>query len=157
MGRKSKYTKELLAPIVAKNTSMRQVLLTLNLKITGGNYCYIKQKIDEHSIDTSHFLGQGHNKGKRSRNRSQPEDYLVVYDKTKSINTHAIKKRMIRDGAVTHRCMRCGRTKWFEQPIPLALHHKDGDRWNNIIDNLEVLCYNCHGLTENYSGNSLVE
>ena len=32
----------------------------------------------------------------------------------------------------------------------LQIHHKDGDCFNNSEDNLEVLCPNCHGLTENF-------
>jgi hypothetical protein len=34
----------------------------------------------------------------------------------------------------------------------LELHHKDGDRTNNILSNIELLCPNCHALTDNYRG-----
>ncbi len=41
---------------------------------------------------------------------------------------------------------------WLDSKIPLELHHKDGDKFNNCIENLEVLCPNCHSLTDNVRG-----
>lgn len=49
-----------------------------------------------------------------------------------------------------HRCEDCGLTSWKNQPIPLEAHHIDGDRCNNRLDNLLLLCPNCHTLTPNY-------
>jgi len=46
----------------------------------------------------------------------------------------------------------CQHTTWLDQPIPLELHHKDGDRTNNTLPNIELLCPNCHALTDNYRG-----
>ena len=40
--------------------------------------------------------------------------------------------------------------KWLGEPIPLELHHKDGDPFNNELDNLSILCPNCHAFTDNY-------
>ncbi len=51
--------------------------------------------------------------------------------------------------------LRYGKDKlslWLNKPIPLELHHKDGDNTNNELDNLELLCPNCHALTDNYRG-----
>jgi len=50
------------------------------------------------------------------------------------------------------RCESCKLTEWMGQKIPLELHHVDGDRFNNELVNLQVLCPNCHALTDNYSG-----
>lgn len=47
-------------------------------------------------------------------------------------------------------CEHCGNDKWLGSPIPLNVHHVDGDATNNLLENLELLCLNCHGLTENY-------
>ncbi len=47
-------------------------------------------------------------------------------------------------------CQRCGLQKWFDQMIPLNIHHKDGDATNNLPKNLELLCLNCHALTPNF-------
>lgn len=63
-----------------------------------------------------------------------------------------IRKYLLRK--TNYCCERCG---WGEQnpftlTIPLEIHHKDGDFTNNSENNLEVLCPNCHSLTENYRG-----
>ena len=51
--------------------------------------------------------------------------------------------------------MGCGLTTQLDQPIPTELHHKDGDSTNNELTNLELLCPNCHALTENYRGKNI--
>jgi hypothetical protein len=45
-----------------------------------------------------------------------------------------------------NKCSNCGNDTWFSEPIPLEIHHKDGEWKNNSPQNLEVLCSNCHGL-----------
>jgi len=49
-----------------------------------------------------------------------------------------------------HQCERCGLSEWQNEKIPLDLHHKNGDYANNLPSNLQLLCKNCHALTENY-------
>lgn len=49
-----------------------------------------------------------------------------------------------------HKCMDCGLTDWKKFPIPLEIHHVDGRSKNNMVENLELLCPNCHTFTETY-------
>jgi endogenous inhibitor of DNA gyrase (YacG/DUF329 family) len=51
-----------------------------------------------------------------------------------------------------HKCQKCGWDKinTFTNKIPLTIHHIDGDCTNSFLDNLELLCPNCHSLTEQY-------
>jgi 5-methylcytosine-specific restriction endonuclease McrA len=49
-----------------------------------------------------------------------------------------------------HKCESCGNTEWFNQPIKLEIHHIDGDRTNNNLENLQLLCPNCHSITPNW-------
>lgn len=49
-----------------------------------------------------------------------------------------------------YKCECCGNTEWNGLPIPLQLHHKDGNFRNNTLENLQLLCPNCHSLTDNY-------
>jgi predicted nucleic acid-binding Zn ribbon protein len=50
------------------------------------------------------------------------------------------------------KCEVCGMTEWMGQLAPLELDHKDGDPTNNELDNLRLICPNCHAQTENYKG-----
>ncbi len=47
-------------------------------------------------------------------------------------------------------CENCNRKRWNRNPIPLTVHHKNGDATNNILTNVELLCWNCHALTKNF-------
>lgn len=66
--------------------------------------------------------------------------------------TYKLKKRLIREGYIEDKCQRCG---WSEKPegaefTPCELYHKDGDSHNHVFENLELICPNCHSLTDNY-------
>ena len=50
------------------------------------------------------------------------------------------------------KCESCGLTEWKGEEIPLELHHIDGNHFNNDLDNLQLLCPNCHSLTDTYCG-----
>lgn len=52
--------------------------------------------------------------------------------------------RLIEEGLKENKCEICGRSKWMGKPIPLELHHVDFNHFNNNIDNLQILCSNCH-------------
>lgn len=49
-----------------------------------------------------------------------------------------------------YKCERCGTEKWMNEPIPLDTHHKDGDSDNNYLNNLLLICPNCHRQTNNH-------
>jgi len=147
---KTKYTKDNLEPIVQSSISYAQVLHYLNLSTSGGNQAHLKSVINKLGIEISHFKGQGWEKGKPSHNRSKPEDYLKEYDKDVSVSTHQIKNWLFRDKIKEKICEECGLTEWQGKPIPLELHHIDGNRHNNKYENIKILCSNCHAQTENY-------
>lgn len=94
------------------------------------------------------------NKGLKGFSSSQyktTEEYL----KNTYINSHRLKEKLLRDGIKEYKCELCSLKEWQGQPIPLELHHKDGDHYNNSLDNLSLLCPNCHALQPNNSGAAL--
>lgn len=68
------------------------------------------------------------------------------------INSHKLKNKLIRDGLKRDCCEKCGISEWFGVKIPLELHHKDSNHFNNKLDNLIILCPNCHSIQEGNSG-----
>lgn len=65
---------------------------------------------------------------------------------------HNLKQRLLRSGIKQNRCERCGLSVWRGRPLSLALHHVNGDRYDNRVSNLMLLCPNCHSQTSNYAG-----
>lgn len=55
-----------------------------------------------------------------------------------------LKRRLLAAGVKQPRCETCGLTEWLGAPISLALHHVNGDRHDNRLVNLRILCPNCH-------------
>lgn len=79
-----------------------------------------------------------------------------IFDgKYKTYQSHKLKLRLLREGIKLHKCEHCGLTEWLEQTIPLELHHVDGNRYNNSLKNLKLLCPNCHALTDNYRAKNI--
>lgn len=50
-----------------------------------------------------------------------------------------------------YKCESCGLDKWKDVDIPLTVHHIDGNACHNILENLKLLCWNCHSITDNFS------
>jgi hypothetical protein len=142
--------RQTLAEAVASSRSIRETLRKLSLAPAGGNYETIKRAIAQFGIDTSHFTGQGHLKGKRHDYSKRPLE--VILRRGRLEHTSRLKGRLLSEKRKGHECERCGNEEWLGQPIPLELHHKDGDRTNNCLSNLELVCPNCHALTDNYRG-----
>lgn len=79
-----------------------------------------------------------------------------IFDgKYKTYQSHKLKLRLLREDVKLAQCENCGLREWLEQTIPLELHHIDGNRYNNALNNLQLLCPNCHALTENYRAKNI--
>ncbi len=77
------------------------------------------------------------------------KEYLVSSD---SIQSNKIRTKLLREGYKKHQCESCGLKEWLGKPIPLELHHIDGNHFNNTIENFQLLCPNCHAFTDSYRG-----
>lgn len=144
-GRKRKYDEEMLISAVANSFSISGVLRELGLKPVGGNISHIGRRIKEYGIDTSHFTGQAHNKGKILAQPVNPIDILVLGTPLDNrVKSKKLRKCLELLG-VDEVCNQCGLgTEWNGKPIVLEINHINGNYWDNRKVNLEFLCPNCH-------------
>ena len=122
---------------------------------SSSNYRIVHNAIEKYSLGISHFTGQGWNTGLKFKPfKEKPIDEILVSDS--SYQSFKLKRRLLSDGLKLHICEQCGLTEWQGSPIPLELHHINGNNRDNRIENLLLLCPNCHALTEYYRGKNKV-
>ena len=142
-----KYSEEQLKKAVKSSTSMRQVLLKLEVAPYGGNYDVLRKALIHFQLDTSHFTGQAWNKGKSLPPRKAIDHYL---NNMLPIQSYKLRNRLLKEGILEHKCSNCSRSIWLDRPIPLELDHINGNNKDNRLVNLRLLCPNCHALTPTY-------
>ncbi len=138
---------------VRNSLSYAQVIRKLQLKVAGSNYDTVKRKIEELGLDTSHMTGQGWNQGERFTplKKSMPLSEILVKHSL-FVNANHLKERLLKEGIKERKCECCGNTEWMGKPIALELHHINAVKDDQRLENLVLLCPNCHALTDNYRG-----
>jgi DNA-binding transcriptional ArsR family regulator len=67
-------------------------------------------------------------------------------------NRYHLKRRLLQAGLKEPRCEECGIDSWRDRPLPLELHHINGNPNDHRLENLALLCPNCHSLTPTWGG-----
>ena len=137
------FSKEEIEQIIQESRSFREVAQKMGYaKDSGGTMTSLRKMCEELELDTSHFLGQAWNK--------ENYDYeLFTINSKKKNGITTLKPLMKLRG---RKCECCGLTEWMGEEINLEIHHINGDRTNNTLNNLQLLCPNCHSYTENWRG-----
>lgn len=147
-----KYTKEYLTEIVNKSNFGWEVIQNLGIKKTQGNLSYVNKLIKKFNINTSHFENQhGKNTTKKSLSK-----YLVK-GKFLTLSGNRFKERLYRKGLKDPICELCGQDEnWKGKKISLILDHIDGDRKNNLLENLRIVCPNCNATLPTHGGKNMM-
>ena len=135
-----KYAKEL--------NNLNEVAKAMGVGVGGNTYREFKRIIEKYGVDTSHFRNVYNNFSKPELKREE-----IFCENSRVGHSGKLLKYLKKFGVKnTNVCERCGRSEWEGEPIPLQVHHLNGEHTDNRIENLQILCPNCHALTDNYCG-----
>lgn len=99
------------------------------------------------------YAGNQSGKGIKSGNNYKT---AIEYIKGSCIESKILKYKLIRDGLKEDVCENCGINEWLGVKLTLELHHKNGDHYDNDLDNLVILCPNCHSIQESHKKSRLI-
>ena len=78
-----------------------------------------------------------------------------IFCKNSTASNHLVKKSLLTNKIVENKCNSCSISSWLDNPISLELDHIDGNSTNNTVENLRLLCPNCHSQTPTFRGRNI--
>jgi len=148
---KVRYSEDDIRVAVNNSKSIASVLRQLGLRPVGGNYKTIHHLIEKYELDTSHFTGQGWNVGLKFKPKAGLKDSDIFKKDSDYRFSWRLRERYKKITGIQY-CENCNLSDWQGQSIPLEIHHLNGNNTDNRLENLKLLCPNCHALTDNYRG-----
>jgi H-N-H endonuclease F-tflIV len=131
----------LVESLIELNTPITHIAKALEI-----NYKTAKRILE---LQFNNYKGNQSGRGFSKVKKDAPtlEDYFSnkIY-----ISSYKLKLKLFQSGLKSEVCEVCGLTSWLNRPIPLELHHIDGNPYDNCLTNLQIVCPNCHALSENY-------
>jgi hypothetical protein len=151
----TRWTREVLESTVAASTSVCEVLRRLGLDVVGGQHTHISRRIRALGIDTSHFTRHARTERMRINRRRRTAAEVLVEEQSanaRRVPSERLKRALLELG-IAESCALCEiKSEWLGCPLPLEVDHIDGNWRNNRIENLRLLCPNCHSTTDTYRG-----
>ena len=143
--------KKELQEIIDKSCSYREVLSSLSLVSSGSSVAKLKERIAEDGLNVFGLKKRRKEHLLDSSSTPIPLERILVPDS--NYNRQHLKRRLIEAELLLHQCYECKRgPEWQGKPLSLHLDHINGVNNDNRLENLRLLCPNCHSQTPTYAG-----
>ncbi len=137
----SEYTSDELKEVIKCSKSFIDIIKTL--KINKTYHTYLKKFIQENNIDITHFESRKYKKPRKI-------EEIMVKD-AQSYCSKSVKNYLLKNNFVQNECSICKiPSQWNNKPLTLQLDHINGDHYDNRVENLRLICPNCHSQTDTY-------
>jgi len=146
-----KMTEEKLRVAIKNSISIAEVLKQMEMSVTTANYRSFHKAVKTYNLDTKHFLGQAHLKGESHAHLIKSLKTILV-ENSDYLSIAWLKKRLLDKQLLVYKCYECGLNTWQDKAISLQLDHINGVHNDHRIENLRLLCPNCHSQTPNFAG-----
>ena len=93
------------------------------------------------------YAGQQNKKGQQKGSNVYRDSSYYTYKGAPTIPSSRLREKLIKDGIKQDVCEYCGNSHWLGKKLPLELHHLDGNHFNNELENLCIICPNCHAVS----------
>lgn len=143
--KKRKYNVEEVKALSKISKNYSDILKKLGMSISGGSFKSLKYFMEENNIKIINYKT-----GNTGGWNKEPIDKLLV--KNKYVKSYNLKNRLIKLGIKKWKCEICGIEEWNGKIAPLELDHINGINTDNRIENLRIICPNCHAQTDTNSG-----
>jgi len=151
MGKPRRWTDSNLRYEFPLATSVTDLIRRLGMSPSGGTHAAIIEHCNRLQLDASILLV------KKSTNAINDDMWVAQHMRVGHlVRGVLIRERLARAGLLDEKCYVCGITEWLGHPAPLHVDHINGVHDDNRIENIRLLCANCHGLTETW-GNRKTE
>lgn len=152
MRKLTKYTKEQMETAVGESKSIADVCRNLGIGTKGGNFKTMKRYIQLFNISTSHFQSRTEQLKGLHFQKTIPLIEILIENSTYS-NTSNLKSKLVKEGLKFNICEICNlKGEWNNKPLKMQLDHINGISNDNRIENLRLICPNCHTQTETFCG-----
>lgn len=138
-------TKNELEKIIQKSKTLKEVLNYFGIKNNSTNYQILKERLSQDSINQDHLHYDSQFKTDLFLNQ------ILIENST--YNRGSLKSRLIENDLLENKCNECGSPPtWNNKKLSLVIDHINGINNDNRLENLRILCPNCHSQTNTFAG-----